>query len=98
MRGSVAKKIRKAVLPVSQSVNDADVREQKRATTVSLDPKPVKIITNVRTLKKSSQKFLAGKIKNIHRKLNSSDRGLFFPVLAADVARIIAKNVQKAAA
>lgn len=96
MRGSVAKKIRKAVKPVSQSVNAADVREQKRIFIANL--KPTEVMTQCRTLQKSSQKFLAGKIKDIYRKLNSNDRGLFFPVLAADVARIIDENVQKTAA
>lgn len=106
MRSSVSKNIRKAARAVSVSKNDGTTREMKRKILLNSEPilqtksdgtqeyiNPIVwAVTNVRTLNQNSEKYLAKRLKRVFRKLSSKDRAKFFPVLARDVASILAKH------
>ena len=96
MRGSVAKKIRQIVRPATQSVNDAVTTDRRFKTTLA--GREIEFAVPVRTLSKTSLKFLVGKMKKVRNKLTSQQRANFLFVLARDTANFIASKNKPAAA
>lgn len=48
-------------------------------------------VDGTRELSQTSMKFLAGQMKSVYKHLPADDRGDFFPIMQADVERLVQK-------
>lgn len=96
MRGTVAKKIRKTLVPLAASTNDGISNPRRFKTKIA--GQDIEFAVEVRRLKTDSLKFLAGKVKGLYGKLPSTARNKFFGRLKNDVNRILAQKAENAKA